>query len=662
MKKLGLWWVPLLLVLAPLFGKMPLARDIPGYFVPMRATTSARMASGQVPWLNDQNGCGEAWFADPETGVLYPLHWIYLVLPIDWGMSLEVGIHLALLALGMGLLAKKLGAGSLGRMATEVVAWSAGPIVTVAGMTNNLDTLAWTPWMVLAALRKDRLSLPLLALATAMAWLAGEPEVWAVAVAMTIIAAPRRARALAGVGLGVLLVAVQLVPFVFWILEGDRGSGTTLPYLYGAVAPAGWLKLLVPGLPAFGEGTYFVASLFVGAPVLVCLWLGLKRRWIWAVPAAALAILATLPAAGGARIYLFVTRALVRYPSRFAVMAFVTIVPFVGAGAGRWLDGEGKIAGGLLGAAAVAAGISSKGPWAVVTGVVTGAAILVTVAMPYRRWLRSAVLGIGIVACVGASWPLLHVGRPVAVASEWTGTAGAGRLYTPPPPAGSIWWLSRPEHGAGLWPLGYINLVSGIDLVRTYAPVTNARLATHLKRADAGPRGFWWLTTLGARWLVLGTRIEVDGLEPVTVKKGLWLYKNRRALPEASVWGTAPVPETMNLAPAIVTIARPRPEHLIVSITSARAGQIVLSETPVHGWHWKVDGQPAAPQPGPGILQSFGVASGSHVLEGIYRPPGLIPAGAVSVLALLLSIGWFVPGVFGPRHAQDQTRERAASR
>ena len=600
------------------------------------------MVSGQIPWLNDQDGCGEAWFADPETGVLYPPHWAYLILPVDWGMSFEVGFHLALLALGIGLLAKRLGAGAGGRVVAEVVAWSAGPVLTVAGMTNNLDTLTWAPWMVLAALRKDRLAVPLVALASAMAWLAGEPEIWTVAAAVTILAAPRRTRAAAGIVLGVAIVAVQLVPFVFWILGGDRGAGATTPYLFGAVAPSGWLRTLAPGLPAYGEGTYFVKSLFLGAPVLLRIWLGVKKRWMWLVPAGALALLASLPTIGGGSLYLFLTRALVRYPSRFAVMALVLLLPFVGAGSKRWLDGEGGLAAALLGAGAVIAGIASKTPAAMLTGVVTGAVLLLAAAVPGRRRLRMTALGLGIAACLVAGWPLLHLSSWHAFPFGWPGVAGNGRVYTPPPPASTVVWLTKPEHGSHLWPLGYTNLLAGVDLVRTYAPVTDARLAAHLKHADGGPTDVWWLNTLGARWLVLGSRLDVPGLEPVSVQKGLWLYRNRMALPEASLWPEAPVPGVLALRPAVITLARPRPERLIVHLSSPGAGHVVVSETPVRGWSWTLDGEPVKASPGPGILQSIPAGPGSHVLKGVYRPPGLIPAAFISIAALLLTTAWLV--------------------
>ena len=175
-ERLGLWWVPLLLALAPAAGLAPAHRDLVDFFAPMRATTAAMLRSGEPPWLNLANGCGEAWFANPETAVLYPPAWLHLVLPAPWALSLEIALHLAWLSLGVGLLARHLGVGPLGRRVAEAAAWSAGPVVFSVGVLNNLETLAWAPWMVLAARAEGARSVALVAGATALGWLGGEPN------------------------------------------------------------------------------------------------------------------------------------------------------------------------------------------------------------------------------------------------------------------------------------------------------------------------------------------------------------------------------------------------------------------------------------------------------------------------------------------------------
>jgi hypothetical protein len=226
-------------------------------------------------------------------------------------------------------------------MLAEVAAWSAGPVLVTVGVLNNLETLTWLPWMALAARLEDRRSLPLLAAATSLGWLGGEPQVWAMGVVLVIAVARRRGRAVIGIGLGVAVVAVQLVPFLVWVAEGDRGPSAAW-LLRGAVAPADWSGVLVPGLPTGPGRMIYAESLFLGAPVLVCALLGgWRRRWLLVV-AATLALLATLPEIGAGRVFMILTGGLVRYPSRFALIGLTVLLPLAGKGVDDWLAGRGR--------------------------------------------------------------------------------------------------------------------------------------------------------------------------------------------------------------------------------------------------------------------------------------------------------------------------------
>ena len=86
----ALWWVPLLLALTPAVGLIPAHRDLVDFFLPMRTATASSLAAGIMPWINFANGCGEAWFANPETAILYPPAWLHLVAAPEWAMALEI--------------------------------------------------------------------------------------------------------------------------------------------------------------------------------------------------------------------------------------------------------------------------------------------------------------------------------------------------------------------------------------------------------------------------------------------------------------------------------------------------------------------------------------------------------------------------------------------
>ncbi len=110
-----LWWVPLLLVAAPVFGWVPGHRDLIDFFSADAPGDGSMLATAPLPWLNLANGCGEAWFANPETAVLYPPAWLHLVFPADGPCRWRSRFHLAWLSLGAGLVAHALGAGRRGR-------------------------------------------------------------------------------------------------------------------------------------------------------------------------------------------------------------------------------------------------------------------------------------------------------------------------------------------------------------------------------------------------------------------------------------------------------------------------------------------------------------------------------------------------------------------
>ena len=140
-RSIRLWWVPLALLLLPAVGLVPAHADLPGYFAPIRAWTAERVLMGQIPLLNPWNGCGEPWFANPQTAPLAPPTWPWLLLPAPWALTAEIALHLVWLALGAGTLARRLGA-------DRVTAYSAGLAPTgriSSGTVKALERLGYDP-------------------------------------------------------------------------------------------------------------------------------------------------------------------------------------------------------------------------------------------------------------------------------------------------------------------------------------------------------------------------------------------------------------------------------------------------------------------------------------------------------------------------------------
>ena len=637
--RLRLWWLPLLLVLVPAAGLVPAHRDLIDFFAPMRGLTAQMLATGVGPWINLANGCGEAWFANPETAVLYPPAWLHLVLPSTWALSAEIALHLALFSLAVGLLARDLGASRWGRLLAEVTAWSAGPVMVTVGVLNNLETLTWIPWMVVAARLDDRRSVPLLAGFTALGWLGGEPQIWTIGVVLVIVLARRRVSAALGVALGVVVVAVQLVPFVVWVLEGDRGTSAAW-LLRGAVTPADWSGVVVPGLPSNPARMVYAESLFLGAPILLCALLGAwRRRWVL-LTVAVLAILATLPEIGGGGLFIALTGGLVRYPSRFALVGLAMLVPLVGKGADDWLAGRGRWQAAVVAVLTLASCGLTAHPWRWWIAGIPALLMLAAAALPARRPLRASVLIAGGVSVVIAGLPLLGL-RPVtelrAGEPAWPEAADGERLYVPTPAEDVMAWLALDHRNRQLWPVGYLNLDQGLLLARTDSPIANRRLASHIGTTDEGPTRRWWLDTLAARWIVLPSGDGLpDGMNEVAEKSGMRLLKNRRALPVVSLVDRTPVADQ-----------RPHPTGRVVDLeledNACKATLVApeeawawISLTPVSGWRWWLDDRPVELHQGPGIVQFLEVPEGEHRLAGRYRPPGHMLTTLFSGCALVV--------------------------
>lgn len=635
----GLWWVPLLLGLAPIAGLVPGHRDLLDFFLPMRGLTADLIATGTDPWLNLANGCGEAWFANPETAVLYPPAWLHLVLPPTWALSLEIGFHLALLSLGVGLLARELGASRVGRRLAEVAAWSSGPVLFSVGVLNNLETLTWLPWMALAARAGGRTSVVFLGLATALGWLGGEPQVWAAGVVLSIAIARDRIRAFKGVVLGVAVVLVQLVSFAMWVVEGDRGQAATW-ILRGAVAPSDWGAVLVPGLASGLDRMIYAESLFLGAPLLVCALLGgWRHKWLLGVVAGC-AVLATLPEVGAGRFFVVITGGLVRYPSRFALIGLALLLPLLGRGADDWLDGRGRRLAVVVSATTLLICAVGTDPWG---WLVAGApALLMLVAGLMGRWraLRLGSLLAGAAGLVVAGLPLLGL-RPIAEVRSaeptWPEAVGSGRVYAPTPAEDVMRWLASGIDARRLWPVGYLNLEDGLQLARTDAPVMHQRLASHIATTDEGPTRRWWLDTLAAEWIILPEGVGLpESMELVAKRGGMQLMHNSTALPVVGLAGHAPHADQRRQETGKVLDIEVSGSSCTASFVSSGESWLWVSLTPVKGWRWLIDGRPVELEQGPGIVQYLEVAPGNHRLEGRYRPPFHLISSCISGCALLV--------------------------
>ena len=372
---LGVLAAAVLLLFLPVAfgGESFFGRDVTPYFYPMKRYLADAVWSGRFPLWNPFVAGGEPFFAALQPGVLYPGSIILYLLPfpksVDW---LVVG-HFLFASAGWVLLLKSEGRSSAAAACGAVAFVLGGYFVSLGNFINNLQTVAWAPWLFLAwgAYLSDarRWRLALFAAVCTFAFLGGEPQLLAilllVVLARSVLGlAPggldvRRqisGFAIAG-GLALLLAGLQLVPFIEFIGQSVRTLPIELSFAAGRSQElAGLLHLLIPPALEAGEHGFTTAhlassdvpwllSIYPGAIVAVLSVTGLsamrrreRRFWI------ALALLGIVLALGRVTpVYTVLFESLpplraFRYPEKFALLLALPLPWAAAAGLEAWRD------------------------------------------------------------------------------------------------------------------------------------------------------------------------------------------------------------------------------------------------------------------------------------------------------------------------------------
>lgn len=617
-------------------GWVPRARDLPTYFVPLRHHLGLVLTGGPGPFWNPQVGCGEPFYANPQTGLLYPPAWLAAVMPASVAVALEVGLHLAVLGLGCCCLARRLGASRGVAGAVGLACACTGPVASAAGVLNNLDTLAWLPWLWAAAVAG---SVTGVAGTAALAWLGAEPALTVVGAAVALVLAPRW-RTVGGLALAGGMVAVQALPFACWVAGGDRGPGSAADSAVLPLPPTALWRALVPS-PLPPEAATFLEnlSLPVWAVLSGLLVLGeqctIRRRLAlsgWVLVGAA--VLPALPV--GEVLWRWTTAGLVRHPARLLFPATVALVVAGAASCRRtspWLAvalGTGGLVVALMGGAT---------PLAAVLGGGAVVAVLGGVAPVSGMLLGAVALLPGAVACLH-----LRPAAPVPTVPCLELQQAAARVFVVEPSERQAAWVAAgwPERGYALaW--GYTPLLDGRRVARTYAPLQSSRLAAHLREADRGPSERWWLDALGADCVVsVG---GVPDVPPGCSSHGVVVQPNPQAWPLAFVAAVLPAPgEPPVTAGAVASAVEGRDAAEWEVVVAEGGGVFVRLATPDPGWRFTVDGRVVPVQHGSGIVHGVAVPAGRHLVRATYRPPGF----EVGLCVTLLSLGFLVRGAWRP--------------
>ncbi|MDX1577679.1 MAG: YfhO family protein, partial [Gemmatimonadota bacterium] len=348
-------------------------RDVTPYFYPMKRYLADAVWSGRFPLWNPYVAGGEPFFAALQPGVLYPGSVVLYLLPfpksVDW---LVVG-HFLFAAAGWVLLLRREDRSPAAAACGAAAFVLGGYVVSLGNFINNLQTVAWAPWLFLAwgyyLSDGRRWRLVAFAAVCTLAFLGGEPQLLAILLLVVLARsllglAPgdpgvrRQVSGFATAGvLALLLAGLQLAPFIEFIGQSVR----TLPIELSFAASrsqelAGLLHLLLPPALEAGEHGFTTAhlassdvpwllSIYPGAVVAVLSVVGLgtmrrleRRFWI------TLAILGVILALGSVTpVYTILFESLpplraFRYPEKFALLLALPLPWAAAAGVEAWRD------------------------------------------------------------------------------------------------------------------------------------------------------------------------------------------------------------------------------------------------------------------------------------------------------------------------------------
>jgi hypothetical protein len=452
----------LALFLAPAFrpGVGFLYRDTGRLHAPTKRWIAEELSHGRLPEWNPHAGLGNPVVASAaHDAPLHPFNALLVALPATAALDAWVILSFAAAAAGAFLCSRRLGWGGAASAVAALAFSLSGPLVSATDNVAYLTTYAALPWLFAAAHRHAErggpAGLALVGVASALCVFGGDPQGWAIAVALLpgwgAVTAPEGARVRAALrgaaasAAAVLAAAPVIVPLALWLPHSERAAGVD----EGArqawnLHPRRLPELGVPGLFAHEPGDprpaafdayagnvvthdpWFL-SVYVGATVLALAALGAARdrraRWLaaaavafaWAslgTYAGAAQLAARLPVIGGLRYWekvsVWVALATALAAARGAEELLAGAVP-------RGLRRAAAVAALLaLGAAALAA--ASPGTVAALAGGPPAAAA--ALAGNLARGALHAALALGAVAvlwAVAARRPPL--GRAAALAA-----------------------------------------------------------------------------------------------------------------------------------------------------------------------------------------------------------------------------------------------------
>ncbi len=241
--------------------QVPFLRDLGPYFYPLRFALHESFRSGELPLWNRHLAMGFPLLAAFQSGVFYPPHLLLLIPPFFTAIRAIFILHFLIAAVGAYYLCRNWKFPPYLSIVGALLFALGGTVVSLTNLLNHFQTAVWVPWVILSwekLLRsrswKNFLGFTLI---TAMQFLAGSPELFAISMVLVLIDGMKFRQSVPAISHGKLLsvflganllvlglVMVQVLPTAELFLESRRQQ--PIPFqeaFHWSLKPASLLNL-----------------------------------------------------------------------------------------------------------------------------------------------------------------------------------------------------------------------------------------------------------------------------------------------------------------------------------------------------------------------------------------------------------------------------------
>ncbi len=264
-------------------SRVPVGRDLPFFFYPLKAHLAEAVLRGELPWIDRFRWGGAPLLGGPSAAPFDPANALFLILPLGAAMKAWIVLHLALALAGFAAFSRRLGLSREAAAVAGLVFTLGGIAVSVAPFPPTLSALSLLPWF--AAFTFDLVRSPgirpaaAVAVVAAFILLATAPEfvLYAAFLAIAIVFVAREkgggvrqtlrpvGALLASALVAAALAAVSVVPGFVAAARSSRSPELGRSFAGGALTPFEMARL--PDLAVDGRvADWTVATRAPGVP------------------------------------------------------------------------------------------------------------------------------------------------------------------------------------------------------------------------------------------------------------------------------------------------------------------------------------------------------------------------------------------------------------